>query len=88
MIRKRIRASGRVQGVFYRDSTQREAVRRGVAGWVRNCDDGTVEAVFEGDVSAVAAMIEFCRAGPGHSSVDTVEVVDEPMESLVNFRVL
>ena len=88
MIRKRIRASGRVQGVFFRDSTRREAVRRGVAGWVRNCDDGTVEAVFEGDVSAVAAMIEFCHAGPGHSLVDNVEVFDEPVESLVNFRVL
>ena len=62
-------AHGNVQGVFFRDSTRREAERRGVAGWARNSADGTVEAVFEGDAEAVEAMIAFVRGGPGHSSV-------------------
>jgi acylphosphatase len=48
-VRKRVRAHGRVQGVFFRDSTRREAQSAGVAGWVRNNPDGTAEAVFEGD---------------------------------------
>ena len=48
LARAHVRAHGRVQGVFFRDSVRREADRRGVAGWARNCSDGTVEAVFEG----------------------------------------
>ena len=56
-MRKRIRVSGRVQGVFFRDSVRREAERRDVAGWVRNRSDGTVEAVFEGEEAE--AMVAF-----------------------------
>ena len=65
--RAHVRAHGRVQGVFFRDSVRREADRRGVAGWARNCSDGTVEAVFEGAPDAVEAMVAFVRAGPGHA---------------------
>ena len=61
-VRRRVRAHGRVQGVFFRDSVRREAARRGVAGWARNCSDGTAEAVFEGAPDAVAAMVDFVRA--------------------------
>jgi acylphosphatase len=75
-----VRASGRVQGVFFRDSVRREAERRGVAGWARNCSDGTVEAVFEGPPDAVAALVDFCRAGPGHSSVSDLHVESEEPE--------
>jgi acylphosphatase len=85
--RIRVRAHGRVQGVFFRDSVRREAARRGVAGWARNCADGTAEAVFEGPADAVAAMIEFVRRGPGHSSVDRVETASERPEGLAGFRV-
>ena len=85
--RAHVRAHGRVQGVFFRDSVRREADRRGVAGWARNCSDWTVEAVFEGDAGAVAALVEVCRAGPGHSDVSRLDVSDEAVEGLEGFRV-
>ena len=87
MTRRHVRAHGRVHGVFFRDSVRREAARRGVAGWARNCADGTVEAVFEGDDDAVEAMVEFCRAGPGHSDVSRLDVAREEPEGLSGFDV-
>ncbi len=87
MRRVRVRASGRVQGVFFRDSVRREAGRLEVAGWVRNCPDGTVEAVFEGASGAVDELIELCRGGPGQADIDRVEVVDEDPEGVEGFRV-
>jgi acylphosphatase len=86
-IRRRVRAHGRVQGVFFRDSVRREAERRGVAGWARNCSDGTVEAVFEGAPDAVEALVSFCRGGPGHSDVSSLDVSDEEPEGLDRFSV-
>jgi acylphosphatase len=86
-VRRRVRASGRVQGVFFRDATRREAERRGVAGWVRNCADGTVEAVFEGPPDAVRALVEFTRAGPGSASVSQLDVEPEEPEGLAGFDV-
>jgi acylphosphatase len=77
-----------VQGVFFRDSTREEAERRGVAGWARNCSDGTVEAVFEGPPDAVDALVEFCRAGPGSSSVENLDVESEEPEGLSGFDVV
>jgi acylphosphatase len=85
--RRRVVAHGRVQGVFFRDSTRREADRRGVAGWARNTAEGTVEAVFEGDRDAVEAMVAFVRSGPGHSSVSEVEVHKEEPEHLSGFDI-
>ena len=76
-----------MQGVFFRDSVRREASRRGVAGWARNCADGTAEAVFEGPADDVAAMVEFVRNGPGHSSVDHVEQISEEPEGLSGFQI-
>ena len=86
-IRRRVRATGRVQGVFFRDSTRREAERRGVAGWARNRPDGSVEAVFEGPPDAVEALVEFTRAGPGHAEVDALDVASEEPEGLRGFDV-
>ena len=85
--RIRVRAHGRVQGVFFRDSVRREAARRGVAGWARNCADGSVEAVFEGEAGDVAAMVEFVRRGPGHSSISRVDTSSEDLEGLSGFDV-
>ena len=85
--RRRVVARGRVQGVFFRDSTRREASRRGVAGWARNRGDGAVEAVFEGDPDAVEAMVAFVRAGPGHADVGDLEVVEERPEGLSGFAI-
>ncbi len=88
IVRRHVIVSGRVQGVFFRDSTQREARRLGVAGWVRNLDDGTVEAVFEGESSAVESMLGFCRRGPERARVEEVVVdADQPLEGLQGFAV-
>ena len=76
-----------MQGVFFRDSTRREAERRGVAGAARNTSDGTVEVVLEGEPDAVGAMLAFLRAGPGHASVDRLDVTEESPERLSGFSV-
>lgn len=86
-VRKRVRAHGRVQGVFFRDSVRRAAEAAGVAGWARNRPDGTVEAVFEGPEEAVDRLVELCRAGPGHADVSRLEVEAEAPEGLGGFRV-
>ena len=86
-IRRRVIVHGRVQGVFFRDSTRRRAESRGVAGWVTNRPDGAVEAVFEGDPDAVESMMRFVREGPGRADVDEVEVFDEQPEGLRGYRV-
>ncbi len=65
---------GRVQGVFFRDSMQREAQRLGVFGWVRNCNDGSVEAVVQGEPGAVDAMVQWTHCGPARAQVDGVEI--------------
>ena len=64
MIRRRVVVHGRVQGVFFRDSVRRRAQQHGVAGWVSNRWDGTVEAVFEGDEDAVERLVRFMHEGP------------------------
>jgi acylphosphatase len=85
-VRKRVRAEGRVQGVFFRDSVRREAERRGVAGWASNRSDGSVEAVFEGDPADVDWMVEYSRSSPGSSEVSSLEVFDEEAEGLRGFE--
>jgi len=69
---------GRVQGVAFRASCQRQAVDLGVTGWVRNRWDRTVEALFEGPDSAVDAMVRWCHHGPPAADVTSVEVGDAP----------
>ena len=86
-MRKRVRAHGRVQGVFFRDSLRRAAAREGVAGWATNRDDGTVEAVLEGDAEALDRLVELCRGGPGHAEVERLEVADEQPQGLRGFEV-
>lgn len=87
MIRRRVVVHGYVQGVFFRDTVRGRALADGVAGWVRNNRDGTVEAVFEGEPDAVERLVTFCRQGPRGALVDRLEVFDEQPESLVAFRV-
>jgi acylphosphatase len=77
-MRRRVIVHGHVQGVFFRDSTRRLAERHGVAGWVRNNPNGTVEAVFEGEPDAVERLVAFAREGPHGAVVARVEVRDEP----------
>ena len=87
MIRRRVVVHGRVQGVFFRDSVRRLAEREGVGGWARNVPDGTVEAVFEGEPAAVERLVDFCRLGPPHASVERVDVADEEPEGLGRFTI-
>jgi acylphosphatase len=87
VIRRRIIVHGRVQGVFFRDTTRRVARSRGLGGWVRNTPDGTVEAVFEGEEEAVESMVRWCREGPRGAVVERVEVIDEEPEGLAEFRI-
>jgi acylphosphatase len=76
-----------VQGVFFRDSCQREANSRGVAGWVTNRPDGAVEAAFEGDPEAVDALVAWCSSGPSSADVDSIEETSEEPEGLSGFKV-
>jgi acylphosphatase len=84
--RKRVLISGRVQGVFFRDTARRRAEAAGVSGWIRNTPDGSVEAVFEGDAAAVEELVEFCRRGPSRAKVTSVDVEEEEPEGLSGFE--
>ncbi len=77
MVRAHLFVSGRVQGVMFREATRREAIARGVTGWVRNLSDGRVEAVFEGAETSVQGMIGWCNRGPSRAEVDHVEIAWE-----------
>lgn len=70
-----LRIAGRVQGVGYRDTLRAEALRHGVSGWVRNRRDGSVEAVVQGEASAVEAVIAWARSGPPAARVTEVEAL-------------
>lgn len=70
--RAHVFVSGRVQGVGFRASTRREAARKDVDGWVKNLEDGRVEAVFEGEQSAVEDMVTWCESGPATARVEDV----------------
>lgn len=75
-VRVRVVVTGRVQGVWFRDSCRAAARTEGVAGFVRNRGDGAVEAEFEGPRAAVDRMVAWCHGGPPRAQVDTVGVVD------------
>lgn len=74
MTRARVYVRGRVQGVFFRASTRDNALALGVTGWVKNCPDGSVEAVFEGKKDIVDKMISWCRKGPAGAFVEQIKV--------------
>lgn len=74
IVRARVRVTGLVQGVFFRETLRRAATIHGVSGWARNRPDGSVEAVFEGWPAAVEAMIEVAGEGPDAARVDSREV--------------
>ncbi len=84
MARKHVFIDGKVQGVFFRDSTRRKAGELGVEGWVRNLPDGRVEGLFEGSSDAVEALIAWCYEGPPAANVEEVQVqeaeADEPVD--------
>ena len=88
-VRTRVLISGRVQGVWFRESTRERAAALGLTGWVRNLHDGRVEALFEGEAAAVEAALDFVREGPPLARVRSAEVVEheESAPTEVGFRV-
>ena len=87
MQRRRVVVQGHVQGVFFRETTRRRALAAGVAGWIRNRPDGTVEAVFEGELDDVDRLVAFMRDGPRGARVDWVDVEAEEPEGLAGFEI-
>ena len=88
MIRNRVLISGRVQGVFFRDTCRSVASQHGVSGWVRNLPDGRVEAVFEGPAEDVGRLVEWSRHGPRYAVVEDVRVQAEAPEGISGFQVV
>lgn len=87
MIAKRLQIHGRVQGVGYRHWVKQTATRLGLAGWVRNLRDGTVEALVEGDTAAVEELLRACRRGPAGASVSLIHEDLVELEELEGFEV-
>jgi acetate kinase len=87
VVRYRVLISGRVQGVFFRDTCRRLAEQHGVGGWVRNLPDGRVEAVFEGPAEDVRRLVDWAHTGPRLAAVDDVAVQPEPPEGLSAFHI-
>lgn len=87
IVQVRVQVSGRVQGVSFRASTRKQALALSLRGWVRNLDDGRVEAVFNGPQSHVDAMVAWCHKGPLHAAVDAVEVTPMALEAFHGFDV-
>jgi acylphosphatase len=75
MVQKRIHifVTGRVQGVFFRQSTKVMAIKNNVKGWVRNLDDGRVEIIGEGEIQDIENLTQWCKTGPANSRVDEFE---------------
>jgi len=88
-IRAKVRITGRVQEVWFRQRTKENAQQQNVTGWCRNNQDGSVEAVFEGEESAVKTVVEWCRQGPESARVEHLDVVWEtPTNEFRDFRIL
>ncbi len=83
-LRVHIFVSGKVQGVFLRSNTRNKAIELGLGGWVRNLDDGRVEAVFEGEKEKVGKMIEWVRKGPEYARVEDIEIIPEECKGEFN----
>lgn len=87
MTARRAVVTGRVQGVGYRFFAERIARELGIAGWVRNLPDGSVEALLEGEEDALARFLERLRRGPLASRVDSLVVEERPVQGLESFEI-
>jgi acylphosphatase len=85
--RARVLVSGTVQGVYYRATTRDTAREHGISGWVKNLDDGRVEAVFEGSEEDVEALVGWCHEGSSSAQVENVTVEYEEPEGIESFEV-
>ena len=87
-IRAAVRVSGKVQGVFFRHSARLQATRLGLTGWVRNCENGDVDATVEGPRARVAEFIAWCRVGPPQAEVSELKVTESAAtDEFSSFRV-
>lgn len=84
----KVRVTGLVQGVGFRAWTERQANALGLSGWVRNCENGDVEALFSGSQENVQAMLALCREGPRHARVERVEIVGPAAQAVGPFRTI
>lgn len=87
LVRRHVVVTGRVQGVFFRDSVRERADAHGVAGWACNRSDGALEAVLEGSPEDVERVVRFCRTGPPRADVEDVDVSEEEPEGLDGFSI-
>ncbi|PLX99962.1 MAG: acylphosphatase [Desulfuromonas sp.] len=88
IMRARVHVSGRVQGVWFRQSTKNKAEEHNVTGWTRNNIDGTVEALFEGEEVDIRTLIDWCRQGPETARVDSLHVIWEiPTGEFTTFQI-
>ena len=88
MKRVRITINGKVQGVFYRKSAQSRATTLGLAGWVKNLEDGRVVAEVQGEPYGVEQFVDWCRSGPEHARVTEVDTEIVPVRNEKGFRIL
>lgn len=79
---------GNVQGIFFRQFIKENADKRGIRGFVRNLEDGRVEAWFQGDSEMVNEMVEVCRTGYRHAMIRNVEVKEEKLQEFKEFKIL
>ncbi|MGI8773861.1 MAG: acylphosphatase [Actinomycetota bacterium] len=84
-VRNVVKVSGRVQGVFFRESCRRKAEQLGISGTAANLYDGTVEVVVEGESEAVEKMVAWCREGPPDARVTGIDIRNESPEGLSGF---
>lgn len=82
-----LKISGTVQGVFFRQSTQQKALELGISGWVRNCNDGSVEVEAEGEEIPLNNFVSWCHSGPREASVTNVESRNMEMKNYEGFEV-
>ena len=84
--RNKLIISGKVQGVFFRKFIYENAVKFGLKGYVKNTEEGNVEAVFEGEKEKIKEMIDFCRKGPEKARVENIKIIKEKFQNEKIFR--
>ena len=80
--------SGKVQGVFFRANSRKKAEELGLKGYAKNIDNGSVEVVVQGKDDKIKLLVEFLKASPGYSNVDSIKIKNKEFENLKDFRVL
>ena len=82
-----IRVSGRVQGVFYRQTTREKAGELGLKGKVMNLDDGKVRVIVTGEEEKLLQLVEWCKKGPPKAMVTNIQVSEIPLQTFESFKV-